>query len=100
MGAQKPEDADICPVDLHVKSKVIIDSVNLARKPFSKVKEINDYGCLHRIHPLGSDTDLFDMVNTLRDLFYQLTSIKNKAFINSSQFEKLSNIDIIKECGV
>ena len=53
MGSKKMEDSDICPVDYYVKSTLMIDSIKLAKKKFSTVQETNDFGCLHRIHPIG-----------------------------------------------
>ena len=52
---KRMDDSDICPVDLHVKSSLIIDSVSLAKKSFKTVKDTDDFGCLSRVHPKGSD---------------------------------------------
>jgi hypothetical protein len=66
MGSRKMEDSDICPVDYHVKSTLMIDSIKLAKKKFNTVQETHDFGCLHRIHPIGSNEDMFELINLLR----------------------------------
>jgi hypothetical protein len=37
MGGKKPTEEDICPVDLMVKSTVVIDTIELARKKHSSI---------------------------------------------------------------
>jgi hypothetical protein len=66
MGSKKMEDSDICPVDYHVKSTLMIDSIKLAKKKFSTVQETNDFGSLHRIHPIGQGQEMYELVNLLR----------------------------------
>lgn len=98
MGGRKLEDSDICPVDYHVKSQLICDTVALARKTHEKIAQTEDYGCLHRIHP-SADQVIFPLVCSLQDLFYKLCKVSDKRAITSTRFELLMNAPCIKNCG-
>jgi len=46
MGGKKPEDEDICSVDMYVKSRLVADVIQLARKKAEKRVEITEFGSL------------------------------------------------------
>ncbi len=46
---------DICPVDLYVKSKVVLDALALARKSQQSLSTINELNSMSRILPNISD---------------------------------------------
>ena len=97
---------DICPIDLYVKSRLVTDTVNLARKKRSTLDETDEFGCLSRLHP----TDVADYENSeqdglhgtilnLRKIFYTITPIKDKTKVTAQMFEKLMNKSVIKNTG-
>ena len=54
---------------------------------------------MKKIHPDRGDSDarfIFDTVQSLRTIFYKLTTVKNKETITSSMFEKLARDQYIK----
>jgi hypothetical protein len=85
-------DEDICETDLYVKKRVVSDCINLCMKKTSTISEIDCLGSLTKILPNSSDEEASSLnacVHALRQLFYRLAPIKNKASINSGNFEKL-----------
>ena len=96
-------DEDICEVDLYVKSRLVTDTIKLAKKDRSEHDEIGEFGCLSKIHPpdsLQGSVDIYDLVRDLRQLFYNLTPIKNKASITSQVFEKLYNRPLLRNANL
>jgi len=51
MSGKKMTDDDICPVDFHVKNRVITDTLQLARKKLSTISSIDNFNSLSHIHP-------------------------------------------------
>ncbi len=99
MSAKKMEDTDICPVDYHVKSQLVVDTVSLAKQSVATVEATNEFGCLHKIHPVGQEDQIFVLVSALRELFYKVAKISDKSNITSSRFELLANTQLLKNAG-
>ena len=82
---QRPmTDEDICLVDLHVKSRLLKDTILLAKKNRENLAGLNELNSLSKIHPgvvSGDDAalDIYETVRSLRSIFYSITPIKNKA---------------------
>ena len=96
-------DDDICQVDLYVKSRLVKDVINLAKKKRDSLADISEFGCLTQIHPDGdyeAAVDMFDLVTKLRTIFYSLCKRNDKTGITSQQFERLYNKNVIKNSGV
>ena len=60
-------DADICDVDLFVKSRLVKDTISLVKKKKDTVIALDDYGCLSKIHPQKegeseSEVDMYKLI--------------------------------------
>jgi hypothetical protein len=44
-------DDDICQVDMYVKSRVTLDTINLAQMSIDEISNIDSFGSLTRLHP-------------------------------------------------
>ena len=57
-------DADICEVDMYVKSRLVTDTIKLVKKPRDRYEEIHEFGCLTKIHPTNGagDGEAYDML--------------------------------------
>ena len=51
MSGKKYTEEDICPVDLQVKTTVVTDAINLAKKKFTTIRETESFNSLTRVHP-------------------------------------------------
>jgi hypothetical protein len=56
---------DICPVDLYVKSRVVTDAMNLARKKVTTLSGINEFGSLSRILPNEGDREAHKLTEAM-----------------------------------
>ena len=75
-------ESDINPTDLYVKSRVIQDTILLAKKPRSKLETIESFNSLTKIHPFAYvSTPVYMSLMILRNVFHSLAFIKNKATI-------------------
>jgi len=99
MGGKKPTEEDICPVDLMVKSTVVIDTIELARKKHSSIEEIDEFESLTKIHPNADceSSAIATVLQQLRTLFYKLCPIKSKSFISCGCFEKLITLNFFSK---
>ena len=100
-------DEDICQVDYFVKSRLTKDVILLAKKSKQAVIETTQFGTLTKIHPENhvvqtaeTDVDIYNIVLKLRQIFYAITPIKNKATMTSQIFDKLYNKFVIKSTGL
>ena len=97
-------DADICEVDLYVKSRLVTDTIKLAKKPRDKLEEIDEFGSLTKIHPCDAGeeamTDIYTLVHNLRTIFYTITPIKSKTQVTAQMFEKLYKKKVISTSGM
>ena len=91
MSGKKMGEEDLCPVDLMVKSTVVLDTIELARKKQSSIESLDEFESLTKIHPNeGCDSaGIATVLQHLRSLFYKLCPIKTKSSITSGNFEKL-----------
>ena len=96
MRSKKYLEEDICPVDLQVKTTVVTDTINLAKKKYSTIKETEAFKSLTRVHPSQGDPDpadesecVYQLCELMRKAYYSLTPLKNKAFITAQNFEKI-----------
>ena len=80
-------DEYICPVDLHVKSTVVKDTVKLMMKSKKKIEKITLYKSLMKCQLQGNP--MFSVVKNLRSLFYAIASVTKKQTITTTHFEKL-----------
>ena len=71
-------DADINQTDLYVNSRVVTDTIKLAKKTRDAIADINEFGCLSRIHPVEGNDEIYTGIVALRKIFFELTPIKNK----------------------
>ncbi len=89
MGEHKEfTDDDICPVDLHVKTRLVNDVIRLCKKSRESVQELSEYGSLTKIHPEGIENaedavEIYPLIRNIRDIFYNITPIKNKKVVTS-----------------
>lgn len=98
MSGKKMTDDDICPVDFHVKSKVISDTLHLVGKKLSTIASIDTFNSLSHIHPKEDGAQpLNHILQQLRQLFYKLTPIKEKRFITSGAYEKLHKLPLFSK---
>ena len=74
-------EADINQTDLYVNARVVTDTIKLAKKTRDAIAEINEFGCLRRIHPVEGNDEIYSGVVALRKIFFELTPIKNKQAI-------------------
>jgi hypothetical protein len=89
-------DADICPVDLHVKSRVVKDTIILASK--KDLSEVDAYGTFKQIYPpMNRDNSLSMTTLELQKLFYGATKIRDKQKMSGQQFEKLADRAFLKK---
>ena len=74
----------------------------LCKKNKETVAELNEFNSLTRIYPPQDESALNvnELVLKLRQIFYALTPIKNKAQISAQMFEKLHQKPVVKSCGV
>lgn len=108
MEAKKFTDDDICQVDMYVKSRLVTDVINLAKKKHGEIDEIDEFGSLTRIHPhdmnnleeMTEETTVFNSILNLRQIFYEITPIKNKTQLSAQMFEKLMKKNVIKNSGL
>jgi hypothetical protein len=54
MSGKKPTDEDICPVDFHVKSRLVTDFFELCKK--SKIESIDTWHSLSKMQGLETDS--------------------------------------------
>jgi hypothetical protein len=55
----------ICPVDLHVKSKILVDLMDLSRLPPKEIEDLTEYESYTKILPYKEDepaNEVFDCV--------------------------------------
>lgn len=71
-------DEDINQTDLYVNARVVGDTIKLAKKSRSAIAEIEDFGCLKRIHPIEGADAIYTGIVGLRKVFFELAPIKNK----------------------
>ena len=55
MSGKRMEESDICQVDLYVKSRVVSDTVELAKKSVAKLSSTERFNSLLRISPSSGD---------------------------------------------
>ncbi len=87
MQTKKMEEEDICPVDLYVKSRVVKDTILLAKS--KSYVDLDQFESLTKIYP-SENSDLSEVVVNLQQIFYAITKIKAKDKLSSQQFEKLA----------
>ena len=51
MSTKRKDENDICQVDLYVKSRLVTDTILLAKKNYKSIKETQKFRGLYRIHP-------------------------------------------------
>ena len=82
-------------IDLYVKKMVLEDTIILAKKSRETILSKDRYKSLFRIMPYGEASAkagaVYETLSVARNLYYKLASIKSKATITSSNFEKLIN---------
>ena len=85
---------------MYVKSKVVSDTVELAKKSVAKLSSTERFNSLLRISPSSADDGVgekvYNTVQMLRRIFYSIAPIKSKGVISSQNFEKLFSKDFIK----
>ena len=85
---------------MYVKSKVVSDTVELAKKSVAKLSSTERFNSLLRISPSSGDNDegeeVYNTVQMIRRIFYSITPIKNKGAISSQNFEKLFSTNFVK----
>ena len=75
-------ESDINQTDLYVNSRVIQDTILMAKKPRNKFESIDTFKSLSKIHPLPDDpAPVYTSLVILRNVFYSLAAIKNKAVV-------------------
>ena len=79
----------------------------LSKKNKETVAELEEFGSLTKIYPAQAEgqqeesaVNVNELVLNLRQIFYALTPIKNKAQISSQMFEKLHQKPVVKSCGI
>ena len=80
----KPGEEDIDPCDLYVKGRVLADAIQIARQKTSK--DLETFNSLERILPAKNDpgaSAMNELVVNIRELFYKLTPVKNKAALSN-----------------
>jgi len=79
---------------------VATDAIRLARKSREALNEIEKFGCLERLHegPDANDGEIYTCMILLRQIFYSLTVIRNKAQVTLSQLQKLSSNSAFAAC--
>ena len=87
-------EADICQVDLHVKSRLVTDVVGLARKKRDAILELSEFGSLTKVHPEGitqrdGAVEVDSIVRNLRTVMKNITPMRNKLSVTAQVFEKL-----------
>ena len=90
MSGKKYTEEDICPVDLQVKTTVVTDAINLAKKKFTTIQETESFRSLTRVHPTQGEPDpadeseyVYQICEIMRKVYYSLTPLKNKAFMTA-----------------
>jgi hypothetical protein len=82
-------------IDLYVKKMVLEDTIILAKKSRETILSKDRYKSLFRIMPYGEASAkaaaVYETLSVARNLYYKVASIKSKATITSSNFEKLIN---------
>jgi len=80
-------DGTLSLVDEYVKQRIVGDSIKLAKK---RTALPASFGSLQQIYPtIEDETTHHKFFRRIRELFYSVTTIKNKETISYSQFEKL-----------
>ena len=88
----KSEEEIVSQVDLHVKSQVMTDTLNLMLKSKKQRIEIEDkYRSLNKVMPTddADHSEIGEIIHSVRQLFYKLCSIRDHMNLSSGQFEKL-----------
>jgi hypothetical protein len=72
-------------IDVYVKKTIIGDSIRLAKKKSSVLSDIERFRSLEKIYPNTEDPsrNVNDTLQTLRRVFYDLASLKQKSQITS-----------------
>jgi len=81
-------------IDHYVKKRILGDTILLVKKKKEKIKQIDEFRSLSKIFPTDDSESNFVVQNLkrLRDLFYKIAPIKNKAAITSSNFCKINSV--------
>ena len=93
---------------MYVKSRLVTDIINLVKKKRETVAGLDEFESLSRIHPAdmenpeyGDETNwVYPTILQLKELFYSLTTFKNKTQISAQMFEKLMNKKVIARSGM
>ena len=102
MQKSKKTDDDICEVDLFVKSRLVHDTILLAKKSRDTLSGLQQFKSLAKVHPIEREDgeDMYSLVCNLRQVFLNITPIRNKSQVSAQMFEKLFNKREIKSKGI
>ena len=71
----------MCPADLYVKSRVVQDTLKLAKK--KSLDQVEIFESLTKIYPATETSGLSSTVLDLMKVFYGLTKIRDKEKLTS-----------------